>query len=173
MFKLIKKLIKWSLISFAALTAIGVVLALTTEPLTPEQRAANEQARIERAAEREAADAAREAAEQAEQAERERVAAERERVAAEREAERRRKGFHCLRDWDGSHRGITRYLERNLKDPDSYEHIETRVMPVNDNGLHFLITQYRAKNSFGGYVVDTISAMYRNSDCSVVEIVTQ
>ena len=166
MFKLIKKLIKWSLISVAGLTAISVVLALTTEPLTPEQRAANEQARIERTAEREAAAAAREAAEQAEQA-------ERERVAAEREAEERRKGFHCLSGWDGSHRGITRYLERNLKDPDSYEHIETRVMPVNDNGLHFLITQYRAKNSFGGYVVDTISAMYRNSDCSVVEIVTQ
>lgn len=166
MFKLIKKLIKWSLISVAGLTAIIVVLALLGATLTPEQRAANEQARIERIAEREAADAAREAAEQAEQA-------ERERVAAEREAEERRKGFHCLSNWDGSHRGITRYLERNLKDPDSYEHIETRVMPVNDNGLHFLITQYRAKNSFGGYVVDTISAMYRNSDCSVVEVVTQ
>ena len=42
MFKLIKKLIKWSLISVAGLTALAVVLALTTEPMTPERLAQRE-----------------------------------------------------------------------------------------------------------------------------------
>ena len=49
------------------------------------------------------------------------------------------------------------YLKKNLKDPDSYQHIETRYT---DNGGDTIkvYLKYRAKNSFGGYVVNVAVA---------------
>jgi hypothetical protein len=80
--------------------------------------------------------------------------------------ENRRKGFHCLNTWDGSHRGVVNWLKDNLRDPDSYEHIETRITPVNATGEHTLIMQYRARNGFGGTNVETLTATVQNSDCN-------
>lgn len=60
--------------------------------------------------------------------------------------------------WDGAHINLEMLIEENLKDPDSYQHIETRYR---DNGDSILVTtKYRAKNSFGGYVVNTVVATY-------------
>lgn len=94
--------------------------------------------------------------------EEERVAKAVEQAAKEEE---RRKGFHCLSQWNGAHSGVERYIEKNLKDPDSYEHIETRITPVNEQGEHTLIVTYRAKNSFGGMTVGITTATIRNNDC--------
>ena len=55
--------------------------------------------------------------------------------------------------WDGSVRQVENYLDRNLKDPDSFEAIEWSK--VIDNGNGFVVRcKYRAKNSFGGYVIE-------------------
>lgn len=83
-------------------------------------------------------------------------------------AEDRQKGFHCLSSWDGSHRVVVKYVEERLRDPDSFEHIETRITPVNENGEHMLIMKYRAKNGFGGMSVGAAMATIENSDCSAV-----
>jgi len=69
--------------------------------------------------------------------------------------------------WDGSHRNLYHYLKENAKDPDSLEHIETRYKKNLDKNGKFnntisVTTKYRAKNSFGGYVVEQISA-----DCDI------
>ena len=94
--------------------------------------------------------------------------AEQKRIAAEN-AENSRKGFHCLSaTWDGSHRDLVAQLKRNLNDPDSFEHVETRVTPVNPNGEHTLIMEFRARNAFGALVLQKMTATYRNSDCGVV-----
>lgn len=54
---------------------------------------------------------------------------------------------------DASVRQVRDYLRQNLKDPSSIEYIEwSRVMPT-DNG-YLVSVKYRAKNSFGGYVVE-------------------
>ena len=37
------------------------------------------------------------------------------------EAEDRRKGLHCLSDWDGDHEGLERLVRQELNDPDSME----------------------------------------------------
>ena len=79
-------------------------------------------------------------------------------------ADDRRQGLHCLSGWDGSHRAFKQDMERRMKDPDSFEHITTRVTPVRD-GVHFAFMKYRAKNSFGGYMVGTAKATYRNDNC--------
>lgn len=59
--------------------------------------------------------------------------------------------------WDGSHIKLTRLIKQNLKDPDSYEFIDGTFQEVGDNLI--LNQTYRAKNSFGGYNVETVEAL--------------
>lgn len=55
--------------------------------------------------------------------------------------------------WDGSVLGVKHYLKRTLKDPDSFEAIEwSAVLKLCDG--YAVRLKYRAKNSFGGYVID-------------------
>lgn len=84
-------------------------------------------------------------------------------------AQDRQKGFHCLSAWDGSHSEVVRRVKTRLRDPDSFEHIETRITP-NQNGEHKLMMQYRARNGFGGMTVGTAVATVANSDCSVSSV---
>lgn len=59
----------------------------------------------------------------------------------------------CNSAWDASVRQVERYLKDTLKDPDSYQGIEWSK--VSKTGSGFMVRhKYRAKNSFGGYVVD-------------------
>ncbi len=55
--------------------------------------------------------------------------------------------------WDGSVSQVVRYLKNNLKDPNSYESIEWGNVTRTDNG-YVVRHKYRAKNSFGGYVIE-------------------
>lgn len=133
---------------FVAMTALGFVL----QTVDPEGVA-------RRAAERDAA----EAAEQQAEAE---AAMKTELAKNEADAEKRRTGFHCLSSWDGSHRELVRALKTTLRDPDSFEHIETRITPVNDEGFHALMMNYRARNGFGGMNIGRLAASVKSSDCS-------
>ena len=83
-------------------------------------------------------------------------------------ADRKRKGFHCLSGWDGSHTRFEHVLKPTLRDPDSYEHIETRVTPRGEDGLHNLRTKFRGANAFGGMVVNSAWAKY-DSTCRIRE----
>ena len=165
---------------FGLLVALAIVGHLTT---TPEERAEREALAEAQRAERERQEAAEEAEierqradlakrREEERAERERreaeERAERERQRAAEEVEKKRKGFHCLSPWDGSHRDLVEQLKRQLNDPSSFEHAETRVTPVDENGEHRLVMEYRARNAFGTLILQRLSATYRNSDCEVV-----
>lgn len=55
--------------------------------------------------------------------------------------------------WDGSVWQVERYLERALKDPDSFEAIEWGKVVKTKDGYQVRCL-YRAKNSFGGYAVE-------------------
>lgn len=55
--------------------------------------------------------------------------------------------------WDGSVRQVERWLKNNLKDPDSFQAIEWSPVTKTSNGF-MVRCKYRAKNSFGGYVVE-------------------
>ncbi|RBO54038.1 hypothetical protein DSD19_06130 [Rhodovulum sp. BSW8] len=107
--------------------------------------------------------AARRQAEAAKKAEQERIAAD---AKAAAEAEDRRKGFHCLSGWDGSHPAFKRIVKNSMRDPDSFEHVDTLVGPVT-NGWHAIRMVYRARNGFGGMNVGEAIGRYRNDDCSV------
>lgn len=112
--------------------------------------------------------AAKEEAERAEAAAKEEAQrAEEARIAAEK-AETNRKGFHCLSAWDGSMPALERYVEDNLRDPDSYEHIETRIAPVSADGMHTVIMKYRARNGFGGMTIGYASGEITNKGCQLI-----
>lgn len=58
--------------------------------------------------------------------------------------------------WDGSHRGLERYVKQTMKNPDSYKHVETRYI---DNGDHLvLITTFRGTNSFNAVITTRVQA---------------
>jgi hypothetical protein len=80
-------------------------------------------------------------------------------------------GVHCLSGWDGSYRPLVQIIKKNLKDPDSFKHRETRITP-SENGVHIVAMTYGAKNSFGGYVVENAIARV-TSQCSLIEVMDQ
>ena len=58
--------------------------------------------------------------------------------------------------WDGSHRNLTKIIKEELKDPKSYEHIETRY--VRNNSSITVVTRFRANNAIGLPIVNTVTA---------------
>lgn len=81
-------------------------------------------------------------------------------------AEEIRQGVHCINVWDGSHPQFKREVRRRMLDPESFEHIETRVTPVSERGMHKIYMDYRARNGLGGVGLGTASGIYSNSDCT-------
>ena len=83
----------------------------------------------------------------------------------EEKAEERRKGFHCLSSYDGSHFDFKYEVQQSLNDPDSFEHVETRITPVLPNGSHLMEMDFRGRNAFGALVLNTAKARVWNDDC--------
>ena len=136
-----------TLVTLVVLFGLLAYCGTAIDPPTPEEAQALQ---AKRAAEK----AERRAEQQALQAKR----------AAEK-AEKKRKGFHCLSGWDGSHRGLVSQVKNRLRDPDSFEHVETRITP-NKNGRHIVIMTYRARNGFGGMNIEKAYATVSNATCS-------
>jgi hypothetical protein len=85
---------------------------------------------------------------------------------AEADAEARVYGQRCLSGWDGSHPKVVEAVKRSLRDPASYEHIETRTSPVDATGHNVLMMKFRARNGFGGMNVGMAKASIDNSTCN-------
>ena len=77
---------------------------------------------------------------------------------AKDDAESRRKGFNCLSPIDGSEPDVVDQVKVHLRDPDSFEHIETRITP-DIGGGHRLVMTYRSRNGFGGMVTGRAKAV--------------
>lgn len=72
-------------------------------------------------------------------------------------------------DWDGSVSQVEDYLSKNLKDPDSYESIEWFKVVEKSDG-YYVKHKYRAKNSFGGYVINC-QLFHLNRRGEVIEVI--
>ena len=81
------------------------------------------------------------------------------------EAEERRKGFHCLTEWDGNHDGLEVLVKDQLNDPGSMETHSTRITPVNADGKHIIFMEFSAKNAFGGRVRNTAGGLVDPETC--------
>lgn len=142
-----RQILLWVVLILGGLLAFGFYLESQKTPEQRAQEAAQRQAEREKEAQEAAIKAAQEQSE---------------------EAEKRRKGFHCLSGWDGSHRGLVDAVSKSLRDPDSFEHAETKITPVDANGQHTVIMTFRAKNGFGGTNVGSAMGEVRQSDCALV-----
>lgn len=89
---------------------------------------------------------------------------------AEELASEQQQGLHCLDGWDGQNRAIVAATKTRLRDPESFEHIETRIAPRADTGTHGLIMHYRARNGFGGMMVGMVTAELASTDCSITSL---
>lgn len=137
---------KGCLILFVGFFIVTIVIGSITDLVDPEgaaQRKADREAAVQAEKEQEAAD---------KQAKADAAAAEKE------------KGFHCLSAWDGSNRSTETQVKAMMRNPDSFEHIETKIAPVK-KGYHVLLMQYRAQNGFGGMNVATAVANVSNVSC--------
>ena len=64
--------------------------------------------------------------------------------------------------------GVKSYLRETLKDPGSYKEIEWSPSGINSAGQYYIRHKYRAKNSFGGYVVEE-KIFYLNQSYKVIQ----
>lgn len=64
--------------------------------------------------------------------------------------------------WDSGVYQVKDYLKKTLKDPDSYQSIEWYKVIKTSTGYKVL-HKYRARNSFGGYMIETIEFILDSS----------
>jgi len=58
--------------------------------------------------------------------------------------------------WDGSHYTVSRLIQKNMNDPDSYDHVKTVYY---DKGDHLIVnTTFRGKNAFNATIVNAATA---------------
>lgn len=57
--------------------------------------------------------------------------------------------------YDGSYTKFKNYIKENLKDPSSFEHVET-VFTNNNDGTATVIMKYRGRNSFGAITTEIV-----------------
>lgn len=91
-------------------------------------------------------------------------------LAEAEKAREQESGFHCLSGWDGSSRPFKEAIKSALRDPDSFEHIETRITKRNPAGEHGVVMNYRARNGFGGMNVSTAIGAVSSETCEVTRI---
>lgn len=155
---------------FASFVAGAIELGNTPEGKAAAERRLKErkeQAAKEDAAEQEARtkQAAIDAAnKQAEDAKAQVALAQEQKAKVEKE----RSGLHCLSSWNGAYRPLSNAVEPTLRNPSSFEHIETRITPLDAAGNHTAIMKFRAENGFGGLNVGIATATVRGSDCGLV-----
>lgn len=73
-------------------------------------------------------------------------------------------------EWDGSHYNLNRLIKQNMKDADSFKHVETVYQSYED----YLIikTTYKGTNSFGGVVTNSITVK-SDLDGNILEVISQ
>jgi hypothetical protein len=79
-------------------------------------------------------------------------------------------------EWDSSVKQVVQYLKMNLKDPDSYDAIEWSPVIIYESetmsGIKYKYRvrhKYRAKNSFGGYIVEN-KLFYLDANGVIVDV---
>lgn len=62
--------------------------------------------------------------------------------------------------WDGSHRNFVKLVKKNMNDPDSFDHVETRYAVLSNNSGIQVSMKFRGKNAFGGTVLNHLTAQF-------------
>jgi hypothetical protein len=76
----------------------------------------------------------------------------------------KRLGEHCI--VGGFSDAFVKSVKTQLRDPNSFEHIETRIDPVGPDGNHQIGMRFRSRNGFGGMDEVTAIGTVDNETCS-------
>lgn len=76
--------------------------------------------------------------------------------------------FPCLSAWDGAQPKVKEHVKDKMKDPSSFEHVETRVAATARPDHFAIIMTYRGKNSFGAIETEEFSGVYDVNTCEVL-----
>lgn len=79
-------------------------------------------------------------------------------------------GYRCLISTDVSHTEFKRRIRDLQREPDSFEHIETRLTKKRADGSHEILMKYRSRNGFGGMNISVASADMDNETCKISRI---
>lgn len=155
-----RRIFKWTAIVIGGpiilLLALGVYSAITATPEEKAKWAAEQALREQERARERAVKAKREAEKEAahQQAKAEKAAKEAQ--------------FKCLNAWNGEMFTFVRAIKDGLRDPDSFELVNSYASPVKSNGLQIIRMEFRARNGFGGMNVESASGLVKNSDCELI-----
>lgn len=78
-------------------------------------------------------------------------------------------GWDCRSALDDSHPHLVRHIKSMLREPDSFEHISTRVWEAG-SGRHKVTMQYRTRNGFGGMSIGEVTAEYESENCGNIRV---
>lgn len=77
---------------------------------------------------------------------------------------------YCLEHWGDSNPSMIARVMQHLREPDSFEPVGAKVVPMGDDEHHAYALKYRARNGFGGMTVEVATAAIRNTDCRVSDL---
>lgn len=75
-------------------------------------------------------------------------------------------GAECLSFWDASAPQLVDLVKARLRDPESFEHIDTRLYPPS-HGLSTLVMKFRSRNGFGGMEEGVATGTLNPNNCDV------
>jgi len=84
-------------------------------------------------------------------------------MSADELAEAKRAGEHCI--VGGLNAAFVDAVKAQLRDPNSFEMIETRIDPVDEFGRHRIGMRFRSRNGFGGMNEITAIGSVDNESC--------
>jgi hypothetical protein len=97
-------------------------------------------------------------------------------VLTEEEKAKKRKDEYlkCFSSWDGSHTNLKYYIEDNMDDPNSFEHVKTIYYDYPYPNHLIVEMTFRGNNQFGALVKNTVKAQTSaDSKCTVMKIIDQ
>ncbi len=87
----------------------------------------------------------------------------------EAELEKKKTDFedNCFSSWDGSCRKLVSYTKKYMKNPKSFEHVNTVYYPSNEYAV--VVMTFRGTNDFGAMVTQSVKAKV-SYDCEILGI---
>ena len=63
---------------------------------------------------------------------------------------------------------FVREVEGSLRDPESFEHIQSFATTVDHDGMQRVRMKFRARNGFGSVNIEMAEAVVQNAECKVI-----
>jgi hypothetical protein len=74
----------------------------------------------------------------------------------------------CLSRSDGSMPQLVQSVKQHLREPDSFQLIQTIAKPVGDDGMQHIWMSFRARNGFGGINVNAATGTVDHPSCTLL-----